>query len=415
MLSVESTHDRIKRRQLSNEDSKKEKESFEVFASEITCRNSMVETFGFPAHLFSNGWAKSNGFAGSKQIPRGNISWFRMLVKMIKGVGEHNWDELGEYYWHEMTFLVHQIDGPNKVVTVICFEVPDDDIDQKKNSNVTEHGDERSLSKPTNFLKELATILNSLPTPFDLDWRYMQSLLLRQAIMVADVGIWACSYAVRNLEKSRPTSSTGISTPFDFPRAHDLLRHALHSTEVLQVASQNLEAWVRQYQIDQKRTQRLQHEQQQNHQQQLHQQSQNQQGQNSLTGPFLRIPFEEDLPLPPESFHDDLIATLQLLSNLVHRSTSNDARLRNEINLAFNLVNQQDTKAMRRISIVTLLFLPATFVSTLFSMCFFDYDGGSGRWSISKWIWLYFVIAGILTIITFIAWFRARILWRFFR
>lgn len=136
-----------------------------------------------------------------------------------------------------------------------------------------------------------------------------------------------------------------------------------------------------------------------------------QEQQNSLVSnpQHHRLSYADDTPLPTECYHADLLATLQLLSNLMHRSASNDARLRNEISLAFNLVNQQDTKTMRTISIVTLLFLPATFVSTLFSMSFFDYDGGSGRWNISEWIWLYFVIAGVLTVLTFIAWFRSRI------
>lgn len=116
--------------------------------------------------------------------------------------------------------------------------------------------------------------------------------------------------------------------------------------------------------------------------------------------------------LPPECYVTDLTATLQLLSNLMHRSASNEARLRNEINLAFNVVNQQDTKAVRIISIVTLTFLPATFVSTLFSMSFFNYDQERERWKMSGWIWVYFVIAVPLTALTIAAWIWGAKLWK---
>lgn len=124
------------------------------------------------------------------------------------------------------------------------------------------------------------------------------------------------------------------------------------------------------------------------------------------------VDYEEDTPLVAECYHAELLASLQLLSNLAYRSASNDARLRNEINLAFNVVNQQDTKAVRIISIVTLTFLPATFVSTLFSMSFFNYDGESGRWKMSGWIWVYFVIAVPLTALTIAAWIWGARIWR---
>jgi len=137
--------------------------------------------------------------------------------------------------------------------------------------------------------------------------------------------------------------------------------------------------------------------------------------QNQLVAQNLQdqiAPYDEDTPLPPACYVTDLTATLQLLSNLMHRSASNEARLRNEINLAFNVVNQQDTKAVRIISIVTLTFLPATFVSTLFSMSFFNYDQELRRWKMSGWIWVYFVIAVPLTALTIAAWIWGAKLWR---
>ena len=101
-----------------------------------------------------------------------------------------------DYYWHEMTFFIHQ---PHKGdITVLCFEVPNDepDPDAQLKPDITEH-----QTRPHNFLDELKAELNALPTDHNLDWRYMQSLLLRHAVVVVDRGVWACSKAVRKLEK----------------------------------------------------------------------------------------------------------------------------------------------------------------------------------------------------------------------
>jgi len=105
-----------------------------------------------------------------------------------------------EYYWHEMTFFIHQLDAPGSHITVLCFEVPDDPV----NNDPTKPGEPEPEVTPHNFLHELKLELGCLPAGHNLDWRNMQSLLLRQAIIVVDRGVWACSNAVRKLEKVRP-------------------------------------------------------------------------------------------------------------------------------------------------------------------------------------------------------------------
>lgn len=126
---------------------------------------------------------------------------------------------------------------------------------------------------------------------------------------------------------------------------------------------------------------------------------------------------DDDLPLLPESCYESLQSSLQLLTALSHRASSNEARLRNEISLAFNLVSQGDTAAMYLISLITLLFLPATFVSTLFSMSFFNYQTPGEtktQWGVSAKIWIYFAVAGPLTIVALIGWIWGRDLLNFF-
>ena len=149
----------------------------------------------------------------------------------------------------------------------------------------------------------------------------------------------------------------------------------------------------------------------------------------------------------------------QILGSLKARSESNELRLRNEINMvrtmcggpliwartdhhqAFNLVSQNqnqttalinraarhDAQTVRAISIVTLIFLPATFVSvcgsviisssiiraltvhqTLFSMTFFNFSPGTDTqkesWNVSNHLWVYFSVAVPFTVLTMAAW-----------
>lgn len=102
-----------------------------------------------------------------------------------------------------------------------------------------------------------------------------------------------------------------------------------------------------------------------------------------------------------------MLNSFQLIQSLSKRADSNEARLRNEIGLAFNTVSQQDAKAVRIISVVTLLFLPSTFVSTLFSMSFFSFQPGyQNKWGVSQKIWIYFAVAVPLTMVTVILWFK---------
>ncbi|KAI1344880.1 hypothetical protein F5Y15DRAFT_363995 [Xylariaceae sp. FL0016] len=65
----------------------------------------------------------------------------------------------------------------------------------------------------------------------------------------------------------------------------------------------------------------------------------------------------------------------------------------------------KDSTAMRVITLVTLVFLPATFVAGFFGMGFFTTDNDAGgAWVVTPYIWVYFVIAIPLTAITLVYW-----------
>ena len=61
---------------------------------------------------------------------------------------------------------------------------------------------------------------------------------------------------------------------------------------------------------------------------------------------------------------------------------------------------------MRLISIVTLVFLPGTFVATLFSTSFWDFSPSNHGAMVSKWVWLYLVVTALLTVGVIGIWMR---------
>lgn len=125
-------------------------------------------------------------------------------------------------------------------------------------------------------------------------------------------------------------------------------------------------------------------------------------------------------PLPQPTFlhlQSRLEFTQSYLSSLRHRSTANEKRLANEIQLAFNTVAQHDASlsvkishammsdstALKTLAFVTFVFLPPTFISSIFSMSFFKFDDG-GNFSMSGEFWIYWAFALPTTIVSTLIW-----------
>ncbi|KAK5118184.1 hypothetical protein LTR85_008164 [Meristemomyces frigidus] len=70
------------------------------------------------------------------------------------------------------------------------------------------------------------------------------------------------------------------------------------------------------------------------------------------------------------------------------------------------ILTRQDSTDMRVIAGATLVFLPATFVATLFSTDFFNFTPSKAASPslVSKWIWLYLVVTVALTGIVMLIW-----------
>jgi Mg2+ and Co2+ transporter CorA len=118
------------------------------------------------------------------------------------------------------------------------------------------------------------------------------------------------------------------------------------------------------------------------------------------------------------SVQDQQQFCLHMLECLSYRANSNHERLRNEIQLAFNMVTQHnarvsldvsqsmrsDSSAMKTVAVLTLAFLPATFLSSVFSMSFFSFNAETG-WAMSDRIWIYWAFSIPVTLLTTGLWF----------
>ncbi|OCL08971.1 hypothetical protein AOQ84DRAFT_376260 [Glonium stellatum] len=60
------------------------------------------------------------------------------------------------------------------------------------------------------------------------------------------------------------------------------------------------------------------------------------------------------------------------------------------------LAATRDSAAMRVISAITTVFLPATFTATVFSTMFFNFQTSGDGHVVSTWLWLYFTITILL-------------------
>ncbi|PYH43991.1 uncharacterized protein BP01DRAFT_299882 [Aspergillus saccharolyticus JOP 1030-1] len=67
-----------------------------------------------------------------------------------------------------------------------------------------------------------------------------------------------------------------------------------------------------------------------------------------------------------------------------------------------------DSSTVKSMTLVTLIYLPASFVSSILGMNLFDFDGGdekNGGFTISNQFWIFVVIAVPLTLLTLLSWY----------
>ncbi|OJJ99106.1 hypothetical protein ASPACDRAFT_43766 [Aspergillus aculeatus ATCC 16872] len=311
-------------------------------------------------------------------------SWSTYKIKRV--VEPH------KYHWTQATCYVHW-DPTTSHQTVYCIDLP---------------------LAPRTFLKSFTPpARRRAHDPYAWHAAFATALIPEY-----DRSIWGLRDLVREIEKGRlnPTALT----PNFFPHLHDIARHIFHANETLEVAQHTVESLVR----EQIRSAGLY--------------TPGTAAAGTAAGipnpsptPSYNAPSHYNhnhsynhshnhcAPAPAPSTHLSTLQTeraLRALAKQLHalhtRSRSLTERLHNEINLGFNLVSQQfghDTKSdsamMKTIAVVSMVYLPGTFVSGLFGTNFFNFtDGDEHTWFMAGSFWLYWAVTIPLTLATMAVW-----------
>ncbi|KAF2789724.1 hypothetical protein K505DRAFT_188783, partial [Melanomma pulvis-pyrius CBS 109.77] len=224
------------------------------------------------------------------------------------------------------------------------------------------------------FLPQFLTILGSAKLNRPEVWHMT---LLEHIIGLYDQSVWNLRNWVRSAELDRRPASAFEP---NFVRLHEVARHLIHSNETLDVAVDTMKSIRRMIEATQRNENEPAH----------------------VSGRSRLNEFCEEM------------------KRIKRRSESLGERLKNEINLAFNLVAQRDSQIMvqlsgisrrdnsnmRSVAMVGLIYLPATFVTGLFGMNFFQFCGNPGdeTWKVSDKVYLYWAVTVPLTLATILVW-----------
>ncbi|OCK73627.1 hypothetical protein K432DRAFT_387294 [Lepidopterella palustris CBS 459.81] len=249
------------------------------------------------------------------------------------------------------------------------------------------------INTPASMEKNLITTLEKEdPTPLDArDPFAMYIPLMDEIVKLYDESVWSIRDVLRRIEKIREFENMDILNlqyESDFSEFQEIMRHSIHIGEVLSVSTKNI-GEMRQCREDLLRL--------------FHPEAR----QDSAADNKPRVWDKTDQRMKLHA---------QIFGNLKHRQESNHERLRTEISLAYNLGAQRDSKvlkadskAMKTVASLTMVYLPATFVSAIFSMSFFNFSPADGdkpeRWTHSSKWWLFLVGAAAATAVTVLVWY----------
>ncbi|KAH7392015.1 hypothetical protein DE146DRAFT_661419, partial [Phaeosphaeria sp. MPI-PUGE-AT-0046c] len=216
----------------------------------------------------------------------------------------HGWE------WYEMGFFIYWT--PSGSMTLLCFDLP--------------------------AKSQLAIETMLCPQETSHSCPYASFLLVSDALLrLYDDSVWAIRNHISEWEATR-------SQEADYFLLHEVARNGVHVNETLNVAVRSLDAT-----------------------QQHHERC------RTGTASICSSNACERWDKVGSRFQFQL----RFLQDLLQRSNANNARIQNEITLAFNIAAQRDSKvqlqvgeeakreasAMKAIAVVTMTFLPATFVS----------------------------------------------------
>ncbi|CCF46980.1 hypothetical protein CH063_15544 [Colletotrichum higginsianum] len=96
---------------------------------------------------------------------------------------------------------------------------------------------------------------------------------------------------------------------------------------------------------------------------------------------------------------------MQTVWNHIARQDSKTNTKISQANAAIAVQTKVESAQMRTIALLTMIYLPLSSVASIFSMDMFNWEAIEGQVIVSKHIWLFFVLAIGLTMITVAAWF----------
>ncbi|KAL1851344.1 hypothetical protein Daus18300_012590 [Diaporthe australafricana] len=98
---------------------------------------------------------------------------------------------------------------------------------------------------------------------------------------------------------------------------------------------------------------------------------------------------------------DSIVATLEVQLNILSVVA---AQLDNNRSAQMSAQAGLDSVAMKTLALVTAIFLPATFIATLFSMSMFDWQADSSSAAVSPGFWIFWVVSVPLSLAVLAAW-----------
>lgn len=108
---------------------------------------------------------------------------------------------------------------------------------------------------------------------------------------------------------------------------------------------------------------------------------------------------------------DQLESNRQVIKNTKRRNDYVKESVQAQVQMVYAVLAQKDNELnhqygadMRVIAVVTLLFLPGTFVATLFSASFWDFSPKNNGPVVSNWVWIYWLVTVGLTVAVLGVW-----------
>ncbi|KAI2776632.1 hypothetical protein F4815DRAFT_495818 [Daldinia loculata] len=340
----------------------------------VVCREIFIDKFRMPRFWWTDTYKRMNGYFGSefKRNSDGAIetysTWSRALIKHSEALHKSETRHELQYRWLKFNLFTRWF-MKGKVI-IIAFD-PVEMMQERLRELFLGHLDKEELQDPY--------------------WPYKH--ILEELVSLQGSAIWSLRGLIRTIELSptRDPRTLREKPKYNYSRMHDIARHAIHVSETLDLAVKLSEDLI------------------QEHQKLI--------TSSSDAKPRLETDRTKSLKQVYSNTHSRLVFFSHALFSLRCRSSSNHQRLSNEIQLRFHTDSQYDSQvsveishsaksdgaSMRWIAIVSLIFLPANLVSSVFSTTFFETT--DGMISVTNDFWIYWVALVAVTVMTLALWF----------